>query len=95
MLSDNIARLRLRLNMSQQELCEKCGVSITSVKSWESGRSQPKAENVYMLSKVLGVKLDELFDMNDNEYIYVGSIGESERRVLIELAQLFINNIKK
>ncbi len=60
MLSDNIRNNRKRLNLSQDELAEKLGVSRQSVSFWETGQTQPTIDNIIALSKVFNISSDML-----------------------------------
>ena len=48
-----ILNLRLKLNISQEELARLLGVSFSSVNRWETGKYEP--------TKLAKVKLDRLF----------------------------------
>jgi len=54
-----ILRLRAKLNISQKELGKMLDVSFTTVNRWENGHFEP--------TKIIKVKLDELFMKNDIE----------------------------
>lgn len=54
-----ILRLRAKLNISQEELGKMLDVSFTTVNRWENGHFEP--------TKIIKVKLDELFMKNDIE----------------------------
>ena len=41
-------------------LAQKIGVSFMSVYSWEKGKTLPNADQLYKMSKILGVKMEEL-----------------------------------
>ncbi len=60
MLSDNIRNNRKRLNLSQDELAEKLGVSRQSISFWETGQTQPTIENIIALTKVFNISSDML-----------------------------------
>lgn len=52
---------RAALNMSQQELAEKVGVSRQTVNTIESGDYNPTVRLCIAICKALGKTLDELF----------------------------------
>ncbi len=60
MLSDNIRFYRKQLNLSQEELAEKVGVSRQSISFWETGQTQPTIDNIIALSKIFDVSSDML-----------------------------------
>ncbi|BDX52760.1 hypothetical protein JPM7_3670 [Metamycoplasma equirhinis] len=48
-----IIKLRIKMNISQEELAHNLGVSFQSVNRWENGKYEP--------TKLAKTKLDELF----------------------------------
>lgn len=59
-LGDNIQKFRRRLNMSQEELAEKCDVSRQAVTKWETSESTPSLDNIILLADLFGITTDEL-----------------------------------
>lgn len=49
-----IIKLRIKMNISQEELAHNLGVSFQSVNRWENGKYEP--------TKLAKAKLDELFE---------------------------------
>lgn len=60
MLSEKIADLRRRFDLSQEELAAQLDVSRQSVSKWESGASQPELDKILALSRLFGVTTDYL-----------------------------------
>lgn len=56
---DALVELRLKLNVSQEELAKLLGVSFSSVNRWENGRHEP--------TKIAKAKLKKLFKENEIE----------------------------
>lgn len=46
----NIKEFRIRNNMTQQELAEKCGVTARTVQYWEQGKNIPDMVSIYLES---------------------------------------------
>ncbi len=65
MLSNNIRNYRKKLNLSQDELAEKLGVSRQSVSFWETGQTQPTIDNIIALAKVFQISTDMLLGNSD------------------------------
>lgn len=95
MLSDNITKLRMQRSLTQKELAERCGVSITAIKDWESNKHEPKASNLLCLSRIFGVTVDDLLGLDLHDYIYVGDLENDERNAIIQIAQVMINRKHK
>ena len=60
-LSQNLKRLRLERNLTQEQLASSLGVSAQAVSKWETSETYPDGSLLLPLSKTLGVSLDELF----------------------------------
>ncbi len=59
-LGENIARLRVRQGLSQEELADMLGVSRQSVSKWETDASVPELDKLIKLGEVFGASLDSL-----------------------------------
>lgn len=53
--------LRKARHLTQEELSIQTNISISSIKNYETGRSQPDLENAKTLSKTFGCSIDHLF----------------------------------
>ncbi len=60
MLKDVLRIARTRLRMKQEEVAEKVKVSKQTYLKWENGSTEPKASQVYLLSKILDVTPNEI-----------------------------------
>ena len=49
----DIKKLRKKQGLSQMKLAAKVGVSLTTVRNWEYGTSDPKEENEEKLKEIL------------------------------------------
>ena len=56
-----IAELRKRLNISQEELAERCGVHRTYIGSIERGEKSPTLNTIEKFAKGLGIEIIEFF----------------------------------
>lgn len=59
-LGENIVRLRTAMDLSQEALADRLGVSRQSVSKWETDASVPELDKLIRLGEVFGVSLDEL-----------------------------------
>lgn len=60
--ADRLKKFRTDLDMKQEELADKIGVSQKTISSWEVGRSEPTMREVAKLCKVLDCTVEELTD---------------------------------
>ena len=56
-----LKEIRNENRYSQQKLSEQLGVSRSTVAMWENGSSQPRADILPELAKVLQCKIDDLY----------------------------------
>ena len=78
MLGENIYKLRKLKELSQEELAEVIGVSRQTISNWELGETSPNPEQLKLLSKVLGVSVDELIN-NEIKGILEEKVSNTER----------------
>jgi transcriptional regulator with XRE-family HTH domain len=64
-LSENIKQFRQRLGLSQGELAEKAGISITFLSAIERQKKWPYPETLANISIALGVEVWELFKQDE------------------------------
>lgn len=62
-LPEKLYELRKAAGLSQEELAEKLGVSRQAVSKWESGAAQPELAKLGELSRIFGVSVDELLNL--------------------------------
>ena len=60
-LSNNIAKLRKKNNLTQYQLAEKLFVSDKTVSKWENGGGYPEITTLPLIADVFGVSIDYLF----------------------------------
>ena len=61
-ISSRIRDLRKRRGLNQFELSEEVGVSVDSIRRWESNKQFPRADELSKLASVLQVTVDELLN---------------------------------
>lgn len=66
-IGNKIYQLRRSINMTQQELADKIGISVTFLSEIENGRKSMSVDTLVKLSKVLHVSLDTIVFGNDAE----------------------------
>lgn len=62
-----IGQLRKNSNFTQMELADLMGVSYQAVSSWERGLTMPDISKLPDLARIFGVKIDELFNDNNEK----------------------------
>lgn len=100
-LSEKIYILRKARGFSQEQLglslsTKTNGVSRQSVSDWESGKSEPKLDNIRALAELLNVSydilLDEEVDLNNKEYLNQVLDGTYEKKdSVLSTSNYYIN----
>ena len=66
-LINHIKQHRARLDLTQQDLAEKVGVRRQAILAIEKGKYIPSALLAFQLAEALGMKVDELFEMEGEQ----------------------------
>lgn len=61
MIQITLAAARVNKGLTQIEAAKQIGVSVTSIKNWEAGRTYPNQPQIERLCNVYGVTYDNLF----------------------------------
>lgn len=75
-IGENLKKFRVAKKLTQKEVWEAASISKSSYTAYEAGRSEPTAETIVRLAKVLGVSTDELL------------LADSERTVSEDMAPI-------
>jgi len=65
--SDNLKKLRKDMNLSQEDLADKLGVSRQSISKWESGVVYPEMDKMVQLCKIFNLSMDDLLNNDVSE----------------------------
>ena len=90
LVGDRIREARVKLNLSQEELGEKIGVTKVSVSGYEKGTKNPKLNVFVKLVNTLDLTPDQLLNhdinvMCEEEIPYTFKISKKEMRLIKEL----------
>ena len=72
MFKDNLAQMRKVLQLTQEDVAEKLGVTRQSVAKWESGESVPDLDKCKQLAEIFGVSLDDLANYEPEKNMGLG-----------------------
>ena len=64
-LGERITKLRNNLNLSQEQLAKKIGVSQRSISAWESNSNEPKSSYIIKLANFFDISTDTLLGLDD------------------------------
>ena len=57
----SIAACRTNANLTQREFADKLNVSLATVTNWESGKTEPSANQLRLISELSGIPMDFIF----------------------------------
>lgn len=63
-IANNICFYRKKNGLTQNQLAERLGVKTTTVSTWERAASSPDIETLYVICKIFGVSLDDMYGVN-------------------------------
>ena len=66
-IGENIKRIRLERNLTQEEVATHLGISFQSISKWERGDSYPDIEMLPALSNYFGLSIDEMMGVGKQE----------------------------
>ena len=72
MFKDNLVQMRKLLQLTQEDIAEKLGVTRQSVAKWEAGESIPDLDKCKQLADIFGVSLDDLANYEPEDNLGVG-----------------------
>lgn len=64
LLAENIKKYRKSLNMTQDELAEKIGITLGTISKWERGNSEPDVDYIMDLAEIFQISVDVLLGFN-------------------------------
>lgn len=67
LLAKRLTELLSDREMSKRAFAKEIGVSNVSVSDWTTGKVQPTAENIYLISEYLSVSADFLLGLSDDD----------------------------
>ena len=72
MFKDNLVQMRKVLQLTQEDIAEKLGVTRQSVAKWEAGESIPDLDKCRQLADIFGVSLDDLANYEPEDNLGLG-----------------------
>jgi putative transcriptional regulator len=66
-MKNNIREMRIKLNITQEELAKKAGVRRETIVFLEQGKYNPSLGLANEVANALGKKIDEIFDLTRSQ----------------------------
>lgn len=84
LIGENIKRIRLERNLTQEEVAAHLGISFQSVSKWERGDGYPDITMLPALSNYFGISIDELLGTDkiakDEQYNKINQVWEENNK---------------
>lgn len=96
-MTNNLKKLRVEYNKTQEELSKMIGYNRTIISQWEHGTRDPSTQALIKLSEIFNVSVDEILGIkkeSTNKYESANIIPVRLKPILNELLQLDDNGIK-
>lgn len=85
-IGQSIRTFRNKVGMTQQELSEKTGISVQSIRKYESDKVVPKSQNLRSIAKTLGVSPSDIdLGLKDTLERWNQTIDQESLRKEVEL----------
>lgn len=94
MISDKISYLRSQHGMTQTELARYCGVSLSTIKNWETGLTEPHLVHIRAICSALKVNADFLLDISESSVVNLDGLDDTDIAVIKALMQHLLNKNK-
>ena len=78
-ISENIKHYRTKLHLSQEYVADQLGISRQAVSKWETGQSQPTAQNLADLATLFEISISELVEPERNNKEVSKAISAKEK----------------
>ena len=82
-----ISQKRREINLTQEQLGEKLGVSHKSISKWETGKCMPDYSVIEPLCQALNISISELLDGEENEKESIRLYDNEQMLNMIERVQ--------
>lgn len=103
-ISKHLSSFREANDLSKKDMALALGVNPSTYRSWETARSAPKRSALTLISKVIGIPIDELlgsesysFEVNSSDDVYgdkyLSELSNEEKIFVMKYRQF--NNIDK
>ena len=80
-LGNNIAKFRKSSDVTQEQLAERLGVSVSAVSQWETGKTMPDISAIPVLCHVFNVTADELLGIDrEKEEAEIKRIKDAQKQ---------------
>jgi len=67
MLNSKIGEILRKSPLKREYIRKHLGVTHNTISNWATGKTHPSAPQLFKLAKILGVKVDDLYEFTEDE----------------------------
>lgn len=80
-IGQNIREVRLKKELSQQAVADKCGFANTVLSAYENNKKIPSLTTIAVIAKALDVSIERLYYGDDNN-AFINSVSDEGRKIV-------------
>ncbi|MBQ6998287.1 MAG: helix-turn-helix transcriptional regulator [Clostridia bacterium] len=89
---NRLKTLRLKENMTQQQLARKLGLTKSVISAYETGLRQPSYDVLIHIAKIYDVSTDYLLGIESKKEIDLSGVSQEEKNALLNLINIMKKN---
>ena len=86
-----LKRLREYVPLTQQELADKLGVTVWSIKKYEKNEQLPPVDKLEVMALLFRTSLDYLRNLDKRQSVYIDDLPHGKQEMILEI----ISSIRK
>lgn len=98
-----LKNIRVSLNLTQEEFCEKVNIEVSNLSKWENGRGYPSLPTFIKISEILKIEPTELLDVKyydktsvkDLLIDEIEKLSDQEQLLALKVLRLMNEELKK
>ena len=87
-MGEKLRSLRTEKKLTQKQVADRIGLTISAVSSYESGSRYPSYEALIKLAHIFHVSTDYLLGMTDRRNVDVTGLGDDEIELVSQLVEM-------
>ncbi len=89
---NRLKTLRLKENMTQQQLARKLGLTKSVISAYETGLRQPSYDVLIHIAKIYDVSTDYLLGIENKKGLDLSGLSQEETEALLNLIRIMKKN---
>ena len=86
-----IKRLRAEMNLTQSDVASRLGVSVLTIKRYESNEQQPPVDRLENMALLFRTSLDYLRNLDKRKAVYIDDLSKSRQKIVLDVIEALRN----